>query len=127
MLRNAARFLYPRGRASQPDAPARRRVPRADTQRRNVVRLDSASMLARRAWYKVNGPTYRYIAYDASPQRGHEYFASVERVVRRAALAASASDIMPEVESRLLPLSILGCGRMGLAEKTLGEHSPDLV
>ena len=117
-LVNSHRFWYPSKRRFPPGHPVDRKVPHADTQRRNVVRIDSASMLARRAWYKVNGPTYRYIAYDASPQRGHEYFASVERVVRRAALAAAADDTMPEVESRLLPLAILGSARMGLAEKT---------
>jgi len=92
-------------------------LPHHTTQRRNIVRLDWAAMLARRKWYKANGPTYRYLAYDASPQRGHEFFVTVERVVLWSALDSASIDVMPQVESRVLPLCVLGCGRMGLAEK----------
>ena len=73
-------------------------------------------MLARRQWYKAHGPTYRYLAFDASPQHGQEYFVIVERVVRRDHLQ-HAPEQLPAVESRVLPLGTLGCGRMGLADK----------
>jgi len=92
-------------------------TPDATTLMRNAFRLDCAAMLLRRQWYRDNGPTYRYLAYDASPQRGHEYFVTVERVVRRSALQAASAEAKPHVETRLLPLCVLGCGRMGLAEK----------
>ena len=93
-------------------------VPHKSTYRRSVVKTDLAAMLARRAWYAANGPTYRYLAYDASPQRGLEFFATVERVVRRGAVqAAVSSGQLPAVEARVLPLAMLGSGRMGLAEK----------
>ena len=48
-LVNSHRFWYPRKRRFPPGQPVDRKVPHADTQRRNVVRIDSASMLARRA------------------------------------------------------------------------------
>ena len=121
-LLNALRFFHPRNWRSVASTTRKlEQVPHKATNRRNIVRLDMAAMLARRQWYKANGPTYRYLAYDASPQRGLEFFATVERVVRRRALhvaASGASGSMPEVESRVLPLTVLGCGRMGLAEKT---------
>ena len=91
-------------------------APHASSQRRQIVRMDIASMLARRQWYKAHGPTYRYLAFDASPQHGQEYFVSVERVVRRVHLQ-HAPEQLPAVESRVLPLCTLGCGRMGLADK----------
>ena len=94
------------------------KLPHPSTQRRGAVRLDLASMLARRQWYRANGPTYRYLAYDASPQRGHEFFVTVERVVRRSEVALASFESWPAaVESRLLPLCVLGHGRMGSAEK----------
>ena len=92
-------------------------APAANSQRRHIIRMDIASMLARRQWYKLHGPTYRYLAFDASPQHGQEYFVSVERVVRRVDLQHAAPDQWPAVESRVLPLNTLGCGRMGLADK----------
>ena len=92
-------------------------VPTANTQRRHIVRLDMASMLAHRFWYKANGPTFRYLSFDASPQHGYEYFVSVERVVRRADVQQLPAGQWPVVDSRHLPLGTLGCGRMGLAEK----------
>ncbi|MCP4243892.1 MAG: hypothetical protein GY772_25345, partial [bacterium] len=37
-----------------------------------------------RQWYVAHGPVFRYVAFDASPQRsGLEIFGAVERVVRR--------------------------------------------
>ena len=93
-------------------------APHAATLRRSIVRLDWAAMLARRQWYKKNGPTFRYIAYDASPQRQHEFFVTVERVVRKSSLEQAVGvGQRPAVEARILPLCVLGFGRMGLAEK----------
>ena len=93
-------------------------APAANSQRRHIIRMDIASMLYRRQWYKSHGPTFRYVAFDASPQHGHEYFVSVERVVKRVDVQQLSDDqSLPPVESRVLPLSTLGCGRMGLADK----------
>ena len=121
-LMNCLRFFHPRTwKRVARNTVAMGQVPHKGTLRRNTVRLDMAAMLARRMWYQANGPTYRYLSYDASPQRGVEFFATVERVVRRKDLevaASAASDNMPVVETRVLPLVVLGSGRMGLAEKT---------
>ena len=100
------------------------------------ARLDIAAMLARRSWYAANGPTYRYLGFDASPQRpGIEVFATIERVVSRDAM--SGLDIAtkvwsPPVEVRLLPLTVLGQGKAGLTDKVTAhvhqcwlEYGPD--
>ena len=94
-------------------------LPHGCTLIRARVRMDVAAMLAHRSWYKENGPTFRYLAYDASPQHGVEIFATVERVIRRADLAASCGDLgqLPSVLERRLPLAVLGSGRMSLADK----------
>ena len=68
-----------------------RKVPHKSTLHRAVVKVDMAAMLARRAWYAANGPTYRHIVFDASPQQGQEYFIIVERVIKRSAMASVAS------------------------------------
>ena len=124
---NSKRFLCSRGAKASLDSKAIHDVPHACTQRRNIVRADVASMLAHRDWYKANGPFYRYVAYDASPQRGHGHFATVERLIRREAIVDSvAAGSTPEVTERRLPLCVLGAGRMGVAEKT-GLRAPDLA
>ena len=117
-LRSAIRFLKPHV-GQLPDTEAvGKLVAHPVTQHRSIVSVDMASMLWNRHSYKASGQSYRYLAYDASPQCGHEYFVTVERVVRRKAMrAAMASGSMPDVTQRLLPLCVLGCCRMGLAEK----------
>lgn len=101
----------------QPD----RLRPGGPTLRRARKRLDVAAMLYHREWYVANGPFFRYIACDASPQVGQsfEVFVTVERTVRREALlgktAASVSG--QEFSSRSLPLVTLGCGKSGLNDK----------
>ena len=86
------------------------------TLRRHVVPLDIAAMLFYRKWYKHNGPTFRYLSYDASPIKGREWFATVERVIKRADVCPLATGI-PAVRKRLLPLHTLGACRLGLADK----------
>lgn len=66
--------------------------------------LDLAAMLARRAKYRHHGPTYRYLAFGASPQRGVEVFAIVERVVVRSELENGGAS---KAEERRLPLAAL--------------------
>ncbi len=78
------------------------------------VRFDVANMLQCRWWYRLNRPTFRYITYDASPQRGSEVFASAERIFTRADLRANAH---PQVNIRRLPMVYLGVGRTGAADK----------
>ena len=115
-LKNAVAFLKPHVDQLPEERKIGQLVAHKSTQCRNIVRLDMASMLWNRKSYKP-GSSYRYLAYDASPQCGHEYFVSVERVVEREAMNVSmASGCLPAVASRLLPLSVLGCCRMGLAE-----------
>lgn len=84
---------------------------------RALVSFDIASMLARREAYKRSGPTFRYLAFDASPQRGVEFFITVERVVLRSALEGLADTAWPAVEQRMLPPATLGHGRMRLHDK----------
>ena len=86
---------------------------------RAFVRMDVASMLARRQWYRQSAGVYRHISFDASPQHGQEFFATVERTMLRSEVASLANDTSrPAVETRIMPLVTLGKGRMGLAEKT---------
>ena len=87
------------------------------TWNRNVVRLDLASMLSNRSTWKAMGPAFRYLAYDASPQGGQEFFVSVERVMRRSELDKVSKNMFPAVSVRSLPLCVLGCNRMGVASK----------
>jgi len=87
---------------------------------RKRVSLDMAMMLWRRSWAASAGPVCRYVAFDASPQRGREIFATVERVVKLGDIAVwvdSPDGQLPPVEDRRLPLCTLGALRMGLAEK----------
>ena len=99
-------------------AEGRRKVPAKATSYRNVVRLDIAAMLARRNWYRVNGPVYRYVSFDASPQHGQEMFGTVERTVIRSKVGQLANwTSRPTVQTRRLPVATLGHLRMGLAEK----------
>ena len=81
-----SRWLFPHGAA-----PDRRLLdlPHCGTHRRHVQCLDFAAMLARRAWYLQNRPTFRYLAFDASPQRGLEIFVTVERVVSQADMVSA--------------------------------------
>ena len=83
------------------------------------MKVDLASMLARREWFARSAPSYRYVSFDASPQHGQEFFAAVERTISQSAVASLGSwSARPAVETRTLPLVTLGKGRMGLAEKT---------
>ena len=92
-------------------------MPSKWSMQRSRVQLDVASMLMHRDWYKRCGPTFRYLAYDASPQHGLEVFACGERVVRRSDVQPW-DDGKPDVSIRCLPLTTLGVGRMGTADKT---------
>ena len=116
---NSMRFFYPKTwRARLGEAEVKGKdMPHATTIRRSIVQLDIAWMLWQRARSKASGPAYRYISFDASPQHGHELFATVERSATRAELQ-KASSAQPAVDERMLPISVLGTGRMGLAEKT---------
>ncbi len=117
-LTNSLRWWYPKTwRQKRVSLVRERRIPHAAAVRRACVRLDIASMLAWRAWYKARGPAYRYLSFDASPQRGQEYFVTVERLVLCSTMDQLASGDMPNVLQRLMPLCVLGSGRMGLAEK----------
>ncbi len=95
-------------------------LPSKDTLLRGRIRYDIASMLARRGVYSRLGPFYRYIYFDASPQRpGVEIFATSERVVRQTSVIQSKpSGAWPlEVEERRLALASLGQGRASLSDK----------
>ena len=96
-----------------------RRIPSPSQLQRARPRLDIASMLARREEYEERGATYRYIAYDASPQRpGLEIFGQLERVVWRSELSdALSAGQSPPLEIRRMPVSVLGQGRCALVDK----------
>ena len=90
----------------------------ATTIRRAAARLDQAAMLWNRSEARARGPVARYISFDASPQHGQEIFVTVERAVKRAALRGLGQHDRPAgAGGRTLPISMLGTGRMGLAEK----------
>ena len=116
----AMRFLYPRDwRQRLLDlGSAGHRLPHGTTLDRARQRFDCAAMLLRRAWYAQAGPTFRYVGIDASPQRpGLEVLVTVERVILHADVVGLAPGHLPPVEQRKLPISVLGHGRCGLAEK----------
>ena len=95
-------------------------MPGAVTLRRARVRFDIACMLHRREWYaKHLGQTYRYLSFDASPQRpGIEVFATVERVVNRSLVREMPhSQFLADVEVRRFPLAMLGHSRASLPDK----------
>jgi hypothetical protein len=85
------------------------------------VKLDIACMLAHRSWYNSQGPVFRYICSDASPQcnQSYEVFVSAERMIRRSCIAGKImSDIPPEqFVHRVLPVNTLGHGRADLGNK----------
>ena len=94
-------------------APSRR------TLERGRVKLDIASMLYHREWYSKAWPTFRFLAFDASPQRpGVEIFATVERIVKRQCCAnMTNATTRPDVLVRRLPIACLGQGKFSLADK----------
>ena len=99
-------------------APDANIIPGANTLRRHILQVDMAAMLANRQLHAKRIPTFRYVAFDASPQRGVEFFVTAERVVGRVDVERLLASALPPVRCRMLPLNVLGCGRMGLAEKT---------
>ncbi len=115
-------FLYPAQsedmqRSLQDDAFEH---PSHSTLLRAKARLDVCAMLAQREWYRSVGECFRYVAFDASPQRGVEVFNSVERVVPLSALQNSTAEEVQEEHLRLrrLPLVCLGQGKAALEDKT---------
>ena len=87
---DAYNFLNPsrrRGRVASRMERSSTDVASKDTLARAVVRLDQAAMLWRRKSWRRDGPVFRHIAFDASPQHGQEVFVTVERVTARVALA----------------------------------------
>ncbi|MCP4239835.1 MAG: hypothetical protein GY772_04665 [bacterium] len=82
-------------------------------------RLDVAAMGLWRNWYVANGPVFRYVAFDASPQRsGLEVFGAAERVLRQSDVAGEADSVTGSaVIRRRLPLVSLGQGRASRADK----------
>ena len=95
------------------------KIPSKDDMIAGRKHLDIASMLLRRHWYKTKGPCFRFVGIDASPQRGGlEVMATAERVILQSDVrAARPGDPKPPVEIRRMPVSVLGHGRCGLADK----------
>ncbi len=94
-------------------------VPPRTTLLRARPRLDVAAMGLWRQWYLDNGPVFRYVAFDASPQRsGLEVFGAAERVGCRSAVDGEAARVRGSaVVQRRLPLVSLGQGRASRADK----------
>ena len=95
-------------------APADVKLPSRWSLVRARVQLDVAAMLMHRDACRTHGRAFRYLAFDASPQHGLEVFAAGERVVQRCQVGGGAR---PMVTVRRLPLTTLGVGRMGVADK----------
>ena len=87
---------------------------------RSTVLLDQAAMLYWRRRVAAGGYGIRYLAFDGSPQHGDHLFATVERVLDGVGRdgADGGGTVGVQVRSRLMPLSVLGHCRQGLAEKT---------
>ncbi len=98
------------------------RVPGSKSLCRGRIKLDIASMLARRSFCAVHGHSFRYLGFDASPQRGGvEVFATLERAVLKSDIANLSDPSTPmwprSVETRRCPLAALGQGRASLSDK----------
>ena len=92
--------------------------PSIDSLCRSRIKLDVACMLAHRARYESRGPFFRWIAFDASPQRsGIEVFASSERILEQRSLDVASLSWPKEVQERRLPLATLAQGRAHLSDK----------
>ena len=123
---NVVRFYNPRdwsSMLSQVESQGHT-FPLGQALRTGRLKIDMAAMLARRAWYRLCGPTYRYIGVDASPQPpGLEVLVTVERVIRRADVhcGLAIGDIQPPIEDRRLPIAVLGHGRCSLADKVMAH------
>ena len=89
------------------------RLPSRQTLHRARVRLDVVAMLFHRWQFaQEKRQLFRYIAYDASPQRDVEIFVAVERIIYAVVGGANAA-----VRDRRLPLVTLGHGRCSLVDK----------
>lgn len=103
------------------------RMPKKDSLCRARPRFDIAAMMANRELYRRNGPYFRYIAFDASPQNceSTEIFVSVERVVQRASAVGKdfASFRAEDIQRRTLPLTTLGQGKTDLASKVMAQDA----
>ena len=110
------RFFYPHDWQQRLQRLQRRTecLPKKSTLRDARVRLDLASMLYHRHWYKVSGPLFRYVSHDASSQRSmaFEAFLSAERLIRRESVRGKTfQQLQPgDFRHRLLPVSTLGHG-----------------
>ncbi|MCP4244934.1 MAG: hypothetical protein GY772_30700 [bacterium] len=82
-------------------------------------RLDVAAMALWRNWYAASGPVFRYVAFDASPQRsGLEVFGAAERVIRQCDVGGGGASVEASaVVQRRLPIVSLGQGRASRADK----------
>ena len=103
------------------DAPVRLEdLPGTQSIVRSTVLLDQAAMLYWRRRVAAGGYGIRYLAFDGSPQHGDHLFATVERVLDGVGRdgADGGGTVGVQVHSRLMPLSVLGHCRQGLAEKT---------
>ena len=89
------------------------RLPSRQTLQRARARLDVSAILFNH-WHFAQEKrlSFRYIAYDASPQEGTELFASVERLI-----FVQADGEATLVQERRLPLVTLGHGRYSLPDK----------
>ena len=100
-------------------------LPSKQTIARSRLRLDIATMLAHRSMRALEGPSYRYLGFDASPQSGGvEVFATLERSVLRSDVRDAimkgplvAPNLDCPAKVRRLPLTNLGQGRASLSDK----------
>ena len=87
-----------------------------------VKQMDMAAMRARREWYAVNGPVFRYLFIDASPIGGIEVLNTVEITIRQVLVGGSAMSVKHEaIERRRLPGISMGVGSCDGAAKTAGS------
>jgi len=109
---------------AQPEALHSGPLPRMPSQQslcRGRITFDIATMLCRRDIRLLEGPSFRHLGFDASPQRGGvEVFATIERTILKKDLAVSTPylPIRPmQATTRTLPLASLGQGRASLSDK----------
>ena len=122
ILDKCARILDPDGSKLQGKQPL---VPSHESMRRSLIKLDLFLMLYRRQFHSPDVQDfciYRFLSSDASPQAHHNYFCTVEDVVKQPRVFRVGDDFNAfkdgfDVERRSLPALTLGKGAASTAHK----------
>ena len=122
ILTTCSRILDPDGSRLQGRICA---VPKRETLRRSLIKLDLCLMLNRRVFHSPSNPQFlihRFLSSDASPQAHSNFFCTIEDIVKQPVSfkLLDGADVFTagfEVERRSLPALTLGKGEASTAHK----------